>query len=414
VLNPFFYYQAIMLALGQIWVNKTRSFLTTLAIIIGVVAVTIVIAGLDAMKTKILTDFEMFGANKMFIFPHWPDDAPRNKYSWTDIRLKRTELEALTEHCPSIRRLSPTTDFNAVIQNEDEIREGVQVVGIWPQWHDIERRQVLMGRPFVPSDEENAHQVCLVNEAAIEELELPVDPTGHTMLVDGRRFLVIGVVETLQAAIFGQGETSAEVFIPFSTAVKFKSPWFFFMITCQVVSPEAAEEAKAEARFVLRNIRKLEPDESDTFQIEAIDQYIEVFRNIATVITAVAGGVVGVALLVGGIGIMNIMLVSVSERTREIGLRKAVGATPAAVLLQFLLEAITLCLFGGFIGLAIGEAITFLCRRTLADYALDQMTIPLWAIVMACGFSAGVGIIFGMFPAIKAARLDPIEALRHE
>ncbi|MDY7109347.1 MAG: ABC transporter permease [Planctomycetota bacterium] len=416
MLNPIFYYQAVLLALSQIWANKTRSILTTLAIIIGVAAVTAVIAGLTGMQTKILTDFQTFGANKMFIFPDRPDDAPRNQYPWPVIRLKVEELEALNEpeHCPSVRRLTPITEVGAVIQYGDEMREGVQVMGIWPTWHDIERRQVLMGRPFTPGDEENAHQVCLVNEAAIAELDLPIDPTGSTILVDGRRFLIVGVVETLQATIFGMGETAAELFIPFSTSVKLQSPYFFFFITCQVNSPEVAEEAKAEASFVLRNLRQLEPDDPDTFEIAVIDQFIEQFKNIATVITAIASGIVGIALLVGGIGIMNIMLVSVSERTREIGLRKAVGATPGAILMQFLLEAITLCLLGGFLGVAAGEGLAFAARHLLADYELDQAAVPMWAIIMAFGFSAAVGVIFGMFPAIKASRLDPIEALRHE
>jgi putative ABC transport system permease protein len=414
VLNPLFYCQAVLLALGQIWANKTRSILTTLAIIIGVAAVTAVIAGLTGMQNKILTDFQTFGANKMFIFPHRPDDAPRNKYPWPMIRLKVQELEALSESCPSIRRLTPLTDFGAVIQHGDQIREGVQVTGIWPTWHDIERRQVLMGRPFTPGDEEDAHQVCLVNEAAIAELDLPIDPTGSTILVDGRRFLIVGVVETLQATIFGMGETSVELFIPFSTSVKLQNPYFFFFITCQVNSPEVAEEAKAEATLVLRNTRQLEPDDPNTFEIAVIDQFIAQFKSIATVITAIASGIVGIALLVGGIGIMNIMLVSVSERTREIGLRKAVGATPAAILMQFLLEAITLCLLGGFLGVALGEGLAFAARHLLADYQLDQAAVPMWAIIMAFGFSAAVGVIFGMFPAIKASRLDPIEALRHE
>ncbi len=414
MLSPLFYYQAIMLALGQIWTNKTRSFLTMLAIIVGVAAVCAVIACLDGFKVRILTDFQRFGANKMFIFPDRPNDAPRNKYSWEDIRLKQSELEALDLNCPSVRCLTPTTDLEAVIRYLDEKRDGVRITGIWPTWHQIEDRKVLMGRPFTTTDEEDARQVCLVNEAAIDELNLPRDPSGATMLINERRFHIVGVVETLQAGIFGMGETSSEVFIPFSTAVKFQPPWFFFMITCQIISPEVADEAKAETRFVLRNIRHLEPDESDTFEIAVIDQFIEQFNSIATVITAVAGGIVGIALLVGGIGIMNIMLVSVSERTREIGLRKAVGATPAAILLQFLLEAVTLCLFGGLLGVAGGEGMAFAARQLLVEQGFDQAAVPMWAIIMAFAFSASVGIIFGMFPAIKASRLDPIDALRHE
>ena len=254
-------------------------------------------------------------------------------------------------------------------------------------------------------------QVCLVNDkSAITEFDLPSDPSGETILIDRRRFTIVGVVETLQS-IFDPN-TSAEVMIPFSTARKMSDPLFFFYIIGQVESPEIAEEAKAEARYVLRNVRQLEPEEPDTFHVEAIDQFIDQFKAVAAGITAIAGGIVAVSLLVGGIGIMNIMLVSVSERTREIGLRKAVGATPAAILMQFLLEAITLSLIGGIIGLGIGQAMAF--ALTIPKNGLDDASVPMWAVIMSFGFSATVGVVFGMFPAIKASRLDPIAALRHE
>ncbi|MBT8485142.1 MAG: FtsX-like permease family protein [Phycisphaerales bacterium] len=410
--SPLFYYQAVVLALSQIWANKARSFLTTLGIIIGVAAVIAVIAALTGLKTKVLTEFESFGASKMFIFPDRPDDAPRNKFPWDQIRLKPHELVALGDYCPSIRQLTPITSFGAVLQNREHRQEGVNVTGIWPSWHEIESRQVLMGRPFNASDEDNAHQVCVINDKAVAELDLPKDPTSSTLLINGRRFLIVGVVETLQSSMFGPNTASSEVFVPFSTAVKQVDDDFFFYIIAQVLSPEVAEEAKAEARFVLRNVRQLEPEDPDTFQIEAIDQFIDQFKALAAGITAVAGGIVAVSLLVGGIGIMNIMLVSVSERTREIGLRKAVGATPSAIMLQFLLEAITLSLLGGIAGVAGGELLTF--AMTLPENGLTEAAVPMWAIIMAFAFSASVGVIFGMFPAIKASRLDPIEALRHE
>jgi putative ABC transport system permease protein len=412
VLSPIFVYQAIVLALSQIWANKTRSFLTTLGIIIGVASVTAVIAALTGLKTQVLTEFESFGASKMFIFPDRPDDAPDNKYPWPDIRLKERELEAIAELCPSVKSVTPITSLGATIQYGDERREGVSVTGIWPGWHEIERRQVVAGRPFTLSDEEGAKQVCLVNEAAIKELDLPKDPTGRAIWMNGRLFQIVGVVETLQASIFDHNTTSTEVFIPFSTAAKLQDPFYFFYMICQIVSPEASEEAKAEARFVLRNVRHLEADEPDTFEIAAIDQFIEQFKAMAAGITVVASGIVAVSLLVGGIGIMNIMLVSVSERTREIGLRKAVGATPAAVLFQFLLEAITLSLLGGLIGLAGGEGLAL--AMSLPANGLKDATVPMWAVITSFAFSASVGIVFGMFPAIKAARLDPIDALRHE
>ncbi|MCI0631399.1 MAG: ABC transporter permease [Phycisphaerales bacterium] len=412
MLNPFFYVQAILLALSQIWVNKTRSFLTALGIIIGVASVTSVIAALSGLKTKVLTEFEKFGANKMLIFPNRPDGAPRNKYPWELVRLKPHELLAIRDNCPSIVDLTPQTSFGATIQHDAEVREGVNVTGIWPGWPQIENRDVLIGRPFTQLDEDTARQVCLVNDKAIDELKLDTDPTGQPLMINGRRFMIVGVVETIEANIFGHGTVSSEVYIPFSTAVKYQDEDFFFMIICRLKSPDVAEEAKAEATFVLRHSRKIQPNEPDTFEIAPIDQFIAAFKAMAAGITGVAGGIVGISLLVGGIGIMNIMLVSVSERTREIGLRKAVGATPAAILMQFLLEAVTLCFVGGAIGVLGGEMFA-LAVSNIPGVEL-KTTVPWWAVIMSFGFSAFVGVVFGMFPAIKAARLDPIDALRHE
>jgi putative ABC transport system permease protein len=413
MLNPFFYIQAILLALSQIWVNKTRSFLTALGIIIGVASVTSVIAALSGLKTKILTEFEKFGANKMLIFPDRPDNAPRNKYPWELVRLKPHELIAIRDNCPSIADLTPQNNVGANIQHGSEIVEGVNITGIWPGWPKIENRDILMGRPFTRLDEENSRQVCLVNDKAIDELKLDADPTGDSILINERRFMIVGVVETVQANIFGRGTVSSEVYVPFSTALKLQNDDFpFFMIICRLKSPEVSEEAKAEATFVLRHLRHLGPDDPNTFEIAPIDQFIEQFKAIAAGITAVAGGIVGISLLVGGIGIMNIMLVSVSERTREIGLRKAVGATPAAILMQFLLEAVTLCFVGGLMGVLIGEG--FALGVSKIPNVGVEMTVPWWAVIMSFGFSAFVGVVFGMFPAVKAARLDPIDALRHE
>jgi putative ABC transport system permease protein len=178
-------------------------------------------------------------------------------------------------------------------------------------------------------------------------------------------------------------------------------------------SPELSDEAKAEITFYMRKKRKIALGDPDNFRVEAVDQFVRQFNQVAATITLVATGIVGISLLVGGVGIMNIMLVSVSERTREIGLRKAVGARPSAVLLQFLVEAVTLCFMGGLIGVAFGQLITYGLSKIPGEQ-LKQAYIPLWAVALAFGFSASVGLIFGMFPAIKAARLDPIEALRHE
>ncbi len=167
------------------------------------------------------------------------------------------------------------------------------------------------------------------------------------------------------------------------------------------------------SRSTCASRRGIGPGEPDTFAVNRVEALLDQVRRIGAIITFTAAGVVGISLLVGGIGIMNIMLVSVSERTREIGLRKAVGARPIVILVQFLVEAVVLCLVGGLIGLSLGQAMTVIAR-SIPDSPLSQASIPPWAVVLAFGFSAAVGLTFGMFPAIKASRLDPIDALRHE
>ncbi len=408
-----FWSQAIQLALSQIWANKMRAMLTALGIIVGVASVTAVVAALNGLQTKVLSEMESFGASRLMIFPNRPDNVPRNLYPWDRIRLKPAEAIEVKAQCPSIKALTPVTEVNVNVESDGESMEGLSAVGIWPDWHLTERRAVIMGRPFTVVDEENQRQVCLINEAGISELRLKPDPVGDTILISGRRFLIVGVVETIQSRMFGMSAQETELFIPFSVAMKLQGEVYFIRFSALTVSPSASAEAKSEVSYVLRRMRGIKAGDPDTFNVEAIDQYIEQFNTMATAITAVAGGIVGISLLVGGSGSMNLMLVSVSERTREIGLRKAVGATPTAILLQFLLEAVALCFVGGALGLLIGQALA-MSMAYIPGAGLEEATVPLWAVALSFIFSAVVGVVFGMWPAVKASRLDPIEALRHE
>ncbi len=409
----FFFFKSVGMALGQIWANKTRSFLTALGIIVGVASVTAVIAALTGLKAKVLSEFESVGAARLFVFPDRPDNAPRQKFPWEKCRLKVSEARAIMDQCPSVKGITPIVDVGMSIESDNAMIDSINVNGIWPAWHDAVGRKVIKGRPFTQIDVDTARQVALVNEAAIEELKLPPEALGEHVLLGGRRFLIVGVVETVQARMFSMNSSQAEIFIPFSVAEKLLDRDFFMQFAALAVSPAKAEEAKAEIEFVMRRQRGLQPGDPNTFKVAAIDQYINQFKSLASGVTAIAGGIVGISLLVGGIGIMNIMLVSVSERTREIGLRKAVGATPAAILLQFLLEAVTLTVLGGLAGLIIGKLLA-LSLTLIPGANLEQADVPAWAILLALVFSAAVGVAFGMFPAIKASRLDPIEALRHE
>jgi|LauGreDrversion4_2_1035121.scaffolds.fasta_scaffold41512_2 putative ABC transport system permease protein len=415
-LSGFFFLKTIGMALSQIWANKTRSFLTALGIIVGVASVTAVIAALTGLKTKVLTEFESVGAARLYVFPNRPDNVPRSKIPWEKCRLRIEEARAISDQCPSLKGISPLVDITLSVESDTQLIEGMSITGIWPAWHDAIGRKVLRGRPFTQIDVDTARQVALVNEAAVEELGLDEAGNGGIgshVLLGGRRFLVVGVVETLQAKMFGMNSSQAEIFVPFSVAEKLLEGWYFMQFVAIARSPEVAEEAKAEIEYVLRRQRGLTKEDPDTFRVAAIDQFINQFKSLASGVTAIAGGIVGISLLVGGIGIMNIMLVSVSERTREIGLRKAVGATSSAILLQFLLEAVTLTLLGGFVGLVIGKLMA-LSLTFIPGANLEQADVPPWAIAVALVFSAGVGVLFGMWPAYKASRLDPIEALRHE
>jgi putative ABC transport system permease protein len=405
--------QTVVLAFGQIWANKTRATLTALGIIIGVSSVTAVIAALTGMRTSVLNEFESFGANKVYMDGRVPREL-RGQISWMTVQLTEDEIYDILEYCDTVELLTPIYWGNYEIRHGNEVVAGVQTQGIWPEWHEIEQRFVIEGRPFSKIDEEESRPVCLINEKAIEELNLDRDPVGQYLNIKDRRFQIVGIIETKDvSAMFGGGETQSELYIPLSMAKKLNPHGWINYAVGTIRNPEESEEAIADITGILRAKRGIRGDDLNTFEVQVLQTFIDQFNGVAAGITAVAGGVVSISLLVGGIGIMNIMLVSVSERTREIGLRKAVGARPGIVLMQFLVEAVVLCVVGGIIGLDLGQLMTFGIQH-IPDANLEQAHIPTWAVALAFVFSAGTGVIFGMFPAIKAARLDPIEALRHE
>lgn len=404
--------QTVLLALGQMWANKVRAMLAMLMIVIGVGALVLITGSSEGFKSNILKEFSSVGANKVWVFPRFPREA-RSRFNWRQVRMTEKETNGLLANCPSLERLTPILEFTADAQYGSQRKPFVRVQGIRPIWHEIEQRFVTAGRPFSNIDLEAVRNVCLVNDKAIEELGLPNGGPGNSLLVGGRRFLVVGVVETkLVSPMFGANDAQSEVYIPFNTASVMRPDNGIYIVS-QTRRPELFEDAKAEITFFMRKQRGLKPDDPNTFGIEAIEQYIAQIKRIGTMMTVFLSGLVMVALLVGGVGIMVIQLVSVTERTREIGLRKAVGAKPGVILMQFLVEAVVLCLVGAAIGLGIGHALVY-GIRVMPKSPLEEASVPLWATLVAVIFCAGVGVVFGMFPAIKAARLDPIDALRHE
>jgi putative ABC transport system permease protein len=402
-------YQSSFLAMGQVWVNKVRSLLTMLGIIIGVASVTSVIAALTGLKHTVLAQFESYGTNRIFIMPAEPKDG--HHYHWADLRFYARDFDGLLEHCPSVAAMTRVCENDRTVSFGAHARKNVNVRGIEASWHTVSNRRVILGRPFSLIDNSQPRAVCLINDKTRSTFGLDADPSGQALVIDNRRFTVVGVVASrTDTPMFDNGNGGLEVFIPFKIAY---SP--DHGTVCDVISrsPDLSVEARAEVHAFLRHKRHLGFSKPDNFRLEAVQKYLDDFQTVFTMVTAVTAGIVAISLLVGGVGIMNIMLVSVSERTREIGLRKAVGARPSVILLQFLVEALVLCLLGGILGLAAGEGITMVLKILPAAH-LDQASIPGWAIALSFGFAAAVGLIFGMFPAIRAARLDPIEALRHE
>jgi len=405
--------QTVVLAIGQIWANRFRAVLTTLGVIIGVAAIIAVVGAMTGAERFILSQFEKIGTRRVYIDGTMPDSM-QTKTTWREVQLKERELIAIAEHCPSVEKITPMFFGGYSIEHAKKKIDGASVVGIWPEWHDIEGRAVIQGRPFSSIDEQDKRLVCLINDQAITELDLPEDPTNVFILIGGRRFMIVGVVETIQlSGMFGGGDTSTEVFIPFATARLLNPTGWINMAWAQLRTPEQAEDVEAEVRFVMRSMRGLEPGDEDTFIVRVFQQFIDQFRSVAAVLTVILGAIVSISLVVGGIGIMNIMLVSVSERTREIGLRKAVGARPIVILMQFLVESIVLCLMGAAVGWGIGQGLVLIVRIWPGS-PLPEASVPAWAVLLSVGFSVFIGVVFGMFPAIKAARLDPIVALRHE
>ncbi|MHC4397015.1 MAG: ABC transporter permease [Planctomycetota bacterium] len=402
-------YQSAYLALGQIWTNKTRSILTTIGIVIGVASVTAVIAALTGLKAKVLTQVETFGSNTIFIQPRFPDRGPTSHMSWWSIRLLPEDFEGMLEHCPSVERYTRVSRIRQTVRYGERSVNDVHVTGVEPSWHEIENRPIELGRRFSIIDE--TRPVCLIDPELRDNLHLDKDCIGESIRIGYHTFRIVGVIERKpEIGFFEGGQEIYEVFIPFKMIFKFGEPGIWALGESKTT--EVLEEAVAEVKFFLRRMRRIKAGESDTFMAESLKSAIQAFNTIALVVTLVASGIVGISLLVGGVGIMNIMLVSVSERTREIGLRKAVGAKKSAVLAQFLVESVVLCFVGGLVGVGIAQLLILVIPQIYP--VLDKTYIPAWAIILSFGFAGSVGIFFGMFPAIKAARLDPIEALRHE
>ncbi len=398
----------VLTALVQIWANKVRSLLTVLGIIIAVTSIITVISFVQGFGNYVTSFLRGLGTNLIVVYPEWIR-GPRGEYL-RPAEMDINDIRAIDAQATAIRRTAPRIVTRAVIEYGRQQINGVTLVCTNEQYQPIRNVYVDLGRFFSAVDVENGAQVCVLGRDVLRQLECDESVVGDFLHIDGQRFQVVGLLEA-RGSFMGENQDDVAL-IPWTTGLKMypeRRNYLAFYVEAE--SEDLVPEAEVQLVRILRQRHALKPGERPDFGIFKQDQVLKQFHQMRLVATTVLAGIVSISLLVGGIGIMNVMLVSVTERTREIGLRKSVGARRRDILLQFLTEAVVLSTVGGAVGIALGYAIGYVA--TLHP-KMVEVEVPLWSVMLALGFSAGVGIFFGIVPAFKAAIVHPIDALRHE
>ncbi|MEA2489056.1 MAG: putative transport system permease protein [Acidobacteriota bacterium] len=402
----------LSIALRAILANKMRSILTVLGVMIGVAAVIAVVSIVQGLQYKIAGDLNDIGSNFIQVFPDAGEN--RNPMLQRTPDLTIADAAAVRQQTTAIRAFSPIFVSQAQAR-AGEATHSMQLYAVSASYQDILNHWVEHGRFFTPVDEEQKKRVCTIGITAAEELNLGNDPLGKVIRINNNSFTVVGVMEK-KGGSFGNNQDDV-VLIPFATAtVLYGSDTMRRLVLAfQMRDGADLELAKDQVREVLRARHHLKKDDRDDFRIIAQEEILKTVSKVLLYVTLMLGGAVGIALLVGGVGIMNIMLVSVTERTREIGIRKAIGARRIDIMVQFLIEAITLAALGGVVGIVGGWLLANVGRWVISRWTdLPPVHTPLWAVLIATGFCALLGVLFGMLPAVRASKLDPIDALRYE
>ncbi len=405
---------SVRIALRALGVNRLRSVLTMLGIIIGVGAVIAMVAVGSGATARIADQIRSIGSNVIIVLSGSVTSGGIRLGHGASMRLTEDDAKAIALDCPAVELVSPSvrgtrqvvfgnTNWSTVIQ------------GTAPEFLEIRDFAVISGRPFTSQDVDAAAKVALVGRTVVDNLFGDADPVGQIIRIKNVPFTVLGTLSPKGQSPFGQDQDDI-ILIPISTAkkkvlgVSQANARSVGAIMVKTRGQAQMKEAEEQIVNLLRQRHRLQPGEDDDFQVRNLSEVFAAQEESARVMAILLGAIASVSLLVGGIGIMNIMLVSVTERTREIGLRLAVGARARDILAQFLIEAVTLSLIGGLIGIALGVT-----ASAVISYLAEWSTLlSAGAILLAFVFSAFVGVFFGYYPARKAAFLDPIEALRYE
>ncbi len=412
--------EALRVALRALSANKLRSILTMLGIIIGVGAVITLLSVGRGVERYVTSQFQSIGSNLLFVVPGQLSNSgpPRAAGGITSSTLTMSDVQALRDpaRTPDVIAVAPeVTRFTTVTAGKREAFP--QVGGVEPAYATVRNWKIAAGRFISPEDVIGHSRVAVIGQSVVDKL-FPDNQAvaNQTIKINDIPFRVIGVLEKRGGSGFGDEDN--QIFVPITTAQTRLFPnrttsgdYRVSVVYAQAVSEDKMDDAANQIAQVLRETHNITYSNDDDFTVISQADLISIFGQITGVLTLFLGAIAGISLLVGGIGIMNIMLVSVTERTREIGIRKAVGAKRRDVLIQFLLEAVVLSLIGGFVGIALGALGAFAVSKLQSDF---QTYVTLDSILLATGFSAAVGLFFGIYPATRAARLNPIDALRYE
>ncbi len=394
----------IMMALKSLWRNKSRSILTMLGVIIGVGSVILLVAIGSGLQKYVTDQFQSFGANNIYIASGdvlGGGSAQSNAAAALSSVLRYEDVNKIKQMRQNVSDVTAMS-LNSTTAEYRNISKKPSVVGVNASYSTISNTKPAIGRFFDATEEEKKSQVAVLGYKIAKDLFGSVDPLGKTVLVKNRPLTVIGVVEE-KGGGFGGPSFDDYIYIPITSWFQMFDSKLVFRIMVAARDETTVQPAIDEIKsYYLKRLKK------DEFSVFKQDEILKVIDQVLGALTAGLGGIAAISLVVGGIGIMNIMLVSVTERTREIGLRKALGATPRIILLQFLIESVVLSVSGGLIGVLMAQGLALVISRFIPA----QVTLS--AVMLAFGVSATVGVVFGVYPAKKAAQLSPIEALRYE
>jgi putative ABC transport system permease protein len=406
----YFLREPTVIALETIRAHKLRSFLMLLGIILSVSTLILVVALISGMNVYFATRMANLGSNVFLVhqFPIISDAKELLTAQRRNRQISWEDYEAMRDNLKLPKAVGVEVRTQGAVRSQQQNLEGVDIRGVTANIGDMDVEEVAIGRYISDADNRHRDRVCMIGFDVAEKLFANIDPLGKIINVDGQEFEIVGVAKKIGNTL-GQSQDNF-VYIPIETWLKTYGRNHSLSVNIQTRGAEWLGRTREETRALLRSRRHLAPNEEDNFGILSSDKLMGLWKNLTGTLASGMVGLVSIFLVIGGVVIMNVMLASVTERTREIGIRKSLGAKRRDILLQFLVESTVMAVIGGAIGVFIAWVLAVIVRNLTPV----PMAVPVYAVVLAIAISSIVGMFFGVYPARKAARLDPIEALRYE